>query len=158
MSIVIDLERKKIKIPREGNSNQQYEFLRNSKSGEERHILPCVTKKSTTALVERKVSASAAESSQQNIDTNQNKTSTCSRDSANSKKRRFEKCCKLDISKSKNYHSTSKHKKRKLEDNNNIEDEEDEEVIFVSKTKSISKGKLDNIMVSVFLDTYFIPL
>lgn len=74
-----------------------------------------------TTLVERKVSASAAKSSQQNIDTNQNKTSTCLRNSANSKKRRDEKCCKLDITKSKNYRSTSKHNKRKLEDNNNFE-------------------------------------
>jgi len=157
MSIVYDSERMKIKISRQGNSNQQSEFLRNSKSGEERHILSCV-KKSAIALVERKISASAAESSQQNIHTNQNKTSTCSRDSANSKKRRVEKCCKLDITKSKNHHTTSKHKKIKLEGNNNFEDEEGDEVILVSMTKSRSKGKLENIMVSVFLDAYFINL
>jgi hypothetical protein len=140
MSIVYDSERMKIKIYIKGNSNQQSEFLRNSKS------------------VERKVSASAAESSQQNIDTNQNKTSKCSRDSANSKKRRVENGCKLDITKSKNYGTTSKHKKIKLEGSNNFEDEEDEEVIFVSMTKSRSKGMLDNILVSVFLNANFIPL
>ncbi|KEH36924.1 lysine-specific demethylase JMJ25 [Medicago truncatula] len=145
MSIVYDSGRMKIKIYKQGNSNQQSEFLRNSKSSDERHIVPCVKKKSSTAPVERKVSASAAESSQQNIDTNQNKTSTCSRDSANSK-RRVEKCCKLDITKSKKYGSTSKHKKIKLEGNSNFEDEEGDEVIFVSMTKSRSKGKLDNIM------------
>jgi len=37
MSIVFDSERMKIKTSRQGNSNQQSEFLRNSKSDEERH-------------------------------------------------------------------------------------------------------------------------
>jgi len=56
-------------------------FPRNSKSSEERHVIPYLEKKKST-IASLKKSASAAQLSQQNIYTNQNKTSICSRDFA----------------------------------------------------------------------------